>query len=280
MAQHPGHDLEQCGLIETALDDERVSAGVETVHDASVRIIHAEGNRMIWTGEAPIRVTSLIELLGPSSNEQRLGPLVVVRGALHAHAIQVDALVDQRDVVVNGVSPVLPRLDLVAGASVDADGSVLLVLDAAGLVDRARSLDHPVPTRERRVEDDRRAPVVLVVDDAVTVRELQRSILERAGYVVSVAADGVQALARLAAGDVDLVLTDVQMPRMDGFALTRAIRQHAALTNLPVVILSSLASEDDRRHGLEAGADAFVVKSSFDETALLEIVARMLGQDR
>ena len=253
---------------------------VETVHDASVRIIHAEGNRMIWTGEAPIRVTSLIELLGPSSNEQRLGPLVVVRGALHAHAIQVDALVDQRDVVVNGVSPVLPRLDLVAGASVDADGSVLLVLDAAGLVDRARSLDHPAPTRERRVEDDRRAPVVLVVDDAVTVRELQRSILERAGYVVSVAADGVQALARLAAGDVDLVLTDVQMPRMDGFALTRAIRQNAALTNLPVVILSSLSSEDDRRHGLDAGADAFVVKSSFDETALLEIVARMLGQDR
>jgi two-component system chemotaxis sensor kinase CheA len=118
---------------------------------------------------------------------------------------------------------------------------------------------------------------VLVVDDALTVRELQRSILERGGYEVLTATDGVEAMAVLAEGPVDLVLTDVEMPRMDGFALTEAIRAHPARGNVPVLILTSLANEADRQRGLEAGADGYIVKSAFNEAALLAAVERLLG---
>jgi two-component system chemotaxis sensor kinase CheA len=119
---------------------------------------------------------------------------------------------------------------------------------------------------------------ILVVDDALTVRELQRSILERAGFEVRVASDGVQALAMLAEERSDLVLTDVEMPRMDGFALTEAIRAQPNLANLPVIVLTSRSSDDDRRRGLEAGADGYIVKSAFDEAALLSAVDRLLGR--
>jgi two-component system chemotaxis sensor kinase CheA len=196
----------------------------------------------------------------------------------------VGGLVGQRDVAVKGLSRLLPRLDVLAGASVEPDGSILLVLDIPGLIDRARTdrgtvtmasvADAPaaaVPTVAARAK-------LLVVDDALTVRELQRSILERAGYEVVTAVDGVEAMATLAEGPVDLVLTDVEMPRMDGFALTESIRANPARSNLPVLILTSRASEDDRQRGMEAGADGYIVKSAFDETALLSAVERLLGR--
>ena len=174
----------------------------------------------------------------------------------------------------------LPRLDVVAGASIEADGSVLVVLEPGAIIERAR--------RRHRSPADAgtdRAPVaaatarhrVLVVDDALTVRELQRSILERAGYEVRTASDGLEALARLAESPVDLVLTDVEMPRMDGFALTEAIRAHQGLRNTAVLVLTSRAGDEDRRRGLEAGADGYIVKSAFDQAALLDAVERLLG---
>ncbi len=119
---------------------------------------------------------------------------------------------------------------------------------------------------------------VLVVDDALTVRELQRSILERAGFDVRVASDGVEALALLAEAPVDLVLTDLEMPRMDGFGLTEAIRAHPTLANLPVLMLTSRSSDVDRQRGLEVGADGYIIKSSFDEASLLSAVNGLLGR--
>jgi two-component system chemotaxis sensor kinase CheA len=124
----------------------------------------------------------------------------------------------------------------------------------------------------------RRRASILVVDDALTVRELERSILERAGYHVRVATDGVEALACLAEAPSDVVLTDIEMPRMDGFTLTEAIRKHPALANVAILILTSRASDADRQRGLEVGADAYVVKSQFDEAALLAAVDRVLGR--
>jgi two-component system chemotaxis sensor kinase CheA len=118
---------------------------------------------------------------------------------------------------------------------------------------------------------------VLVVDDALIVRELQRGILERAGYDVRVASDGRQALAHLAQERSDLVVTDIEMPTMDGFALTEAIRAHPTLANIPVLIVSSRASDADRQRGLDVGADGYITKSAFDEGSLLTAVDRLLG---
>ncbi len=125
-----------------------------------------------------------------------------------------------------------------------------------------------------------RSGTVLVVDDSAFFREVERCILEEAGYAVQTAVDGVDALARLTEVQCRLVLTDIEMPRMDGFALTEAIRAAATLATLPIVIITSHDSEESRRRGFDAGADGYVVKSAFNEKALLDAVEQFLGGRR
>jgi two-component system chemotaxis sensor kinase CheA len=251
---------------------------VVVVHDHRVAITRGEGRTMLWRGDEPVPVTALADALGQPGGCAPDGPIVVVNGTLRRHAFQVDSLVGRRETVIKGLSPVLPRLDAVAGTCVEPDGSVLVVLDPPTLVERAHRRQSRAATTSPAESAARRH--ILVVDDALTVRELQRSILLRAGFDVSVAADGVDALARLAAGGIDLVLTDVEMPRMDGFTLTRTIRQDPALANMPVLIITTLESEHHRQQGFDAGADGYIVKASFDEAALIEAVGRVLGEDR
>ncbi len=241
---------------------------------------HAEGRPVIWADNHPIAVTALLQTLRPGSSAEVSGPIVVLADTSRRHAFQVDRLVGQRDVVLKALSPLLPALPMIAGASVEPDGSILIVLDPPGLIQQANQLGRAsartAPTG-RSAPDDAPRRRILVVDDALTVRELQRSILERAGFAVRVAADGCDALAKLAEEPSDLVLTDIEMPTMDGFALTEAIRAHPTLTNIPVLILSSRSSDTDQQRGLDAGADGYIIKSGFDEAALLSAVDRLLG---
>jgi two-component system chemotaxis sensor kinase CheA len=118
---------------------------------------------------------------------------------------------------------------------------------------------------------------VLVVEDSVTTRTLMRSILETAGFDVDVAGDGVDALAILRTEEIDLVVSDVEMPRMDGFGLTAEIRRDERLKNLPVVLVTSLNKPEHTERGAAAGADAYIVKSDFDQGQMLDTVARLLG---
>ena len=120
-----------------------------------------------------------------------------------------------------------------------------------------------------------RAPRVLVVDDAVTTRAMERGLLELAGYEVAVAVDGVDAWTALKSEPFDLVVSDVDMPRMNGFELTARIRADAALAELPVVLVSALEAREDKERGIEVGANAYVVKSSFEQSNLLEIIHRL-----
>jgi two-component system chemotaxis sensor kinase CheA len=218
------------------------------------------------------------------------GPSVVLGTTGSTHAFRVDALVGQRDVVVRGLDGLIPRAECVAGASVEPDGSILFVLDVPALLQRARlarpaeAVPAPATTPSAAVPAAVvAAPVVfraslLVVDDALTLRELQRSILVRAGYEVRTANDGREALVRLAERPADLVLTDLEMPNLDGFELTAAIRGNPRLANIPVLLVTSRSGEEDRRRGLEAGADGYIVKSEFDEGRLLDAVSGLLGK--
>ena len=116
-----------------------------------------------------------------------------------------------------------------------------------------------------------------MVDDALIIRELQRAILVRAGFDVRVATDGNDALVRLAEAPSDLVLTDLQMPNMGGYALTAAIKADPTLTHIPVLILSSGSTDEDRQCGLDAGANGYLEKGGFDEASLLSAVSELLG---
>jgi two-component system, chemotaxis family, sensor kinase CheA len=241
------------------------------------KVAHAEGRPVVWVNGHAVPVQGLAETLGLTGGEAPTGPVVILADTSRRHAFGVDRLIGQRDVVIKALNPLLPRLPAVAGASVEPDGSVLVVLDPPGLIERARlagranGLTAPIesPSAHRRS--------ILVVDDALTIRELQRSILERAGFDVRVATDGNHALSNLAEEPSDLVLTDIEMPNMDGFALTEAIRAHPTLANIPVLILSSRSSEADRQRGLDVGADGYITKSGFDEASLLSAVNRLLG---
>jgi len=115
-----------------------------------------------------------------------------------------------------------------------------------------------------------------VVDDSITTRSLEKSILEHAGYKVSLAVDGKQAWALLQEQEFDLVVTDVEMPEMDGFELTSLIKQSDRLKRLPVIIVTSLAREEDRRRGIEAGAEAYIVKGQFETGVLLDVVGQLI----
>jgi two-component system chemotaxis sensor kinase CheA len=216
------------------------------------------------------------------------GPVVVLAGLSRSHAFRVDAIIGQRDILMKGLGELAPRLDVVAGASVEPDGSIIVVLEAARLVEQALGHRPPVAVEPAGASAAQRASSppargepeasVMVVDDALTIRELQKSILERAGYRVRTASNGAEALAMLATEATTLVLTDIEMPKMDGFALIEAMRKHPRLAHVPVIILSSRGSEADRRRGLEAGADGYIVKSNFDQAGLLSAVNRLLGK--
>ena len=117
---------------------------------------------------------------------------------------------------------------------------------------------------------------LLVVDDSLTTRTLERSILQTAGYDVVVASDGVEALQLLRSQSIDLVVSDIEMPRLDGFALTTEIRRDERLRQTPVVLVTSLDAPEHRERGASAGADAYIVKRAFDQGELLETVGRLL----
>jgi two-component system chemotaxis sensor kinase CheA len=194
-------------------------------------------------------------------------------------AVACEEVVGEREVLVKPLSPSLAGVPGYLGAAILEDGAIALVLDPAHLIRRAPRVPAAVQVGAGASPRNMQAPKVLVVDDQFTVRELQRSILRASGYRVEVACDGREALDTLgAAGDFDLVVTDLLMPEMDGLELLGAIRADPERSSLPVVVVTSRGSEEDRKRGAEAGADAYIVKDEFDQQALLETVKRLVGE--
>jgi two-component system, chemotaxis family, sensor kinase CheA len=232
-------------------------------------------NLALIDGQA-VPVSDLATLLGlPSANG---GPWVLLGTATNSHAFQVETVLQKRDVVVRGLTGRLRELKAISGASIEPNGSILLVLDVTSLIERGVAIAETGSRLIDGTSPPKRQLTVMVVDDALMVRELQRSILERGGYSVRTASDGAEALAMLTEQPADLVVTDLEMPNVDGFVLTRSIRAHPRLANVPVLIVSSRASEEDHQRGLDAGADGYIVKASFDEAGLLSAVSRLLGR--
>jgi two-component system chemotaxis sensor kinase CheA len=225
-------------------------------------------------------VRPMAELLGLAA-ETPFGrgdrkPAVLMGSPQRLMALLVDALLDEREAVVKPLGPILARQRSYSGAIQLGDGSLVLLLNPLTLIQSAGSTR---PSSASAAPAPRRRPRLLVCDDSFTTRELIRSILLSAGYDVTSAVDGADALDKLRAQPYDLVVSDVEMPRVDGFQLTARIRSDLAMHELPVVLITSLASEEHRRRGLEAGAQAYIVKSQFDQGSLLEVIQQLLGPE-
>lgn len=163
----------------------------------------------------------------------------------------------------------------VSGAIILASGEVVVVLDVADLV--AESALRIRPAAGRVAEEKRKERRILVVEDAFSTRELEKSILENHGYLVDTAVDGLDALDRMGAAAYDLVVSDIEMPRMDGFELCRTLKAKAEARDIPFVMVTALQKEEDKRRGIEVGAAAYLVKSAFDQTNLLDTIERLVG---
>jgi two-component system chemotaxis sensor kinase CheA len=213
----------------------------------------------------------------PRDRAEARGPRkrgAVVLGGPHGRAaFMVDSLLGEREIVVKGLSDPLRRVRNISGATILGSGDVVLILSPSDLVSSARGVSARVSAARRT--DEKAAARVLVVDDSITTRTLERNILASAGYEVLVATNGREALDILHRERIDLVVSDIQMPEMDGFSLTREIRS-GAWGDLPVILVTSLDSSEDKARGVEAGANAYIVKSNFDQSTLLEVVEQLL----
>ncbi len=214
--------------------------------------------------------------------EREATAAVVVRHGDRQMAWAVDGLEGELELVVKDLGSFLGRPPVISGATIDGDGSVVCLVDLRELTDdttqhAAASYGGPVAEDEHPGVETAR-PRVLVVEDSVGVRELERAILEAAGYEVVTAVDGTEGAAKLGDTPADLVLSDVEMPGMDGYQLTRTIRRTRGWEQVPVVIMTSRASEEDQRAGLEAGASAYLLKTDFDQAELVETVRRLVGR--
>ncbi len=267
------------------------SAAVE--RSARVRahaLVRIEGRRAVALDGQPVPIVELAQLLelppGPERdrNEQAWRPFLVLHQGSRRVAIVADELVGEQEVVMKPLAWPLKRVRNVSGAAVLSSGELALILNPADLLKTAlKVVDVDVDKRGGAASSGAlappprpRRPRLLVVDDSVITRTMERSVLEAAGYEVQAVADGVEALGVLRGDAVDLVVADVEMPRMDGFALTSAIRSDERLRQIPVVLVTSLGAREHRERGVAAGADAYIVKSAFDQGQLLQTIGRLL----
>jgi two-component system, chemotaxis family, sensor kinase CheA len=234
------------------------------------------GRPAVDVGGEAVPLHDLLAVLADSRSPLPAGsPAVVLSRDGRRTALLCDRVLGEDAVVVKRLGSVLADTPGYLGGAVMGDGRVALVLDPARVLSAATQGRGAVARPKPQVAP----PTVLVVDDQFTVRELQRSILEASGYRVETARDGRDAWERLSSqSGIDLVVTDLEMPEMDGFELVAAIRRHAPISTLPVVIVTSRAAEDDERRGMDAGADAYIVKERFDQRALLDTVERLVGR--
>ncbi|MCX7002414.1 MAG: response regulator, partial [bacterium] len=164
-----------------------------------------------------------------------------------------------------------------SGATLTGAGDIVTILNVTDLVHAATAGSAAPPVRAPAAEEaTRHVPSILVVEDSITSRVLLKNILESAGYHVRTAIDGMDGMTLLREAPGDVVVSDIEMPRMDGFMLTRAIRADAALAQLPVILVTSLESPLHREQGIAAGANAYMVKSSFDQNNLLATIQRFV----
>jgi two-component system chemotaxis sensor kinase CheA len=237
-----------------------------------------EGSDVVMIDGRPLPVASLADVLGlpapASAPDQR--PAVVVAAGDRAAVVTVDEAVTERELVVSGLGGRLRRVPCVAGASILSDGRIGLILDPAALVEATtKGLAKITWAGQAEIEGVPRRRL-LVVDDSLTVRMLEKSILEAEGYTVVVASDGNEAWQILLGGGIDLVVSDVEMPRMDGFSLTESIRASNKFRALPVILVTGQESEADKLRGMAVGANAYLLKSAFDQKELLATIAQIL----
>lgn len=251
----------------------------ETLRIDPKEIIRVEGREVIRRQRRTVPLVRLGDILNVPHDEGTGGkiPIATVGFSGHRMGFMVDALVGEQQIVIKPLGTHLVKVANVAGVTILGAGEVVPILNVPDLMDNARHRSGH-RTGDAVAEKERTGPrKILICEDSFTTRELERSIFEAAGYDVEVAMDGAMGLGKLKDGlDVDAVVSDVQMPNMTGFELTRAIKSDPALRDIPVIIVTSLERDEEKAEGIDAGADAYITKSVFNQDTLLDTVERLV----
>jgi two-component system chemotaxis sensor kinase CheA len=251
---------------------------IERLHRIKLENIQTlQGKPFVTLDDVPVPLVSLEHLfhLEPSQLERDTLPIVVLRAKDGRVAIAVHAFLREMESVIQDLGPAAPGGGTISGGILLEDGGIAFVLGSPETWEPSRDREFQVSVKP--MEQARKpSRSILVVDDSLTTRTLEKSILEASGYRVSVAVDGIEALAKLRAEKADLVITDVQMPRLDGFGLLEAMKQDRDLAGIPVVVVTSLERREDQERGLHLGADAYIVKRKFDQGELLAAIRQIL----
>ena len=243
-----------------------------------------EGRQYFMLDNEHIGIVSAKQVLELEAEEPEQGDevsIVIIGEKLNRYAMVVDKFLGERSMVVQKIDPALGKIHGVGAAAILDDGTPALIVDADDMV---RSIElytsggHVVninsQTKDDNPENKKR---VLIVDDSITVREVERNMLESRGYSVEVAVDGVDGWNAVRSKEYDLVISDIDMPRMNGFEFVENIKSDKVLNKIPVMIVSYKDREEDRLHGLEVGADYYLTKGSFQDETLLEAVEDLIG---
>ncbi|MCC5015200.1 MULTISPECIES: hybrid sensor histidine kinase/response regulator [unclassified Legionella] len=236
---------------------------------------------VVWQKETLAFIT-LANTLGLAQSASNDSPgeyqlILILEASGKRIAFGVDEILSEEDVLVKNLNKQAAHIRNIAGATLRNNGQVVPILNVADLLRTACILlASPKPVQEYKATAEPVKKSILVVEDSITSRTLLKGILESAGYQVSTAVDGLEAYTLLRTKAFDLVMSDVDMPKMNGFELTEKIRADKVYAQLPIVLVTALGSQEDRERGIESGANAYMAKSSFDQSNLLEIVRRLL----
>jgi two-component system chemotaxis sensor kinase CheA len=202
--------------------------------------------------------------------------IVVLTQGNYRIGFKVDEIIDEHQILVKKLGRQLQSVRNISGAAVLGSGTIVPVINVSDLMKSALDFISMKRTTRNQIQAEVKVYKVLVTDDSITSRTLIKNILETAGYDVITAVDGVDAVTKALVGEFDLIVSDVDMPRMNGFELTAKIRKDKKLSDVPVVLVTALESREDREHGIDVGANAYIVKSSFDQSNLLEVIKKLL----
>jgi two-component system sensor histidine kinase and response regulator WspE len=248
------------------------------------RIEWLEGRPHVPLENGRIGLVSARQVLGGEAGELGGGelPVIVVGAAPELYGLAVDRFLGEQEVVVQALDGRLGKIRNVAAGALMGDGTPLLIIDTEDLVrsiERLAASGRPEHLRRGRSDhEEKKNKRILVVDDSLTVRELERKLLVNWGYEVEAAVDGMDGWNAVRGGHFDLVVSDIDMPRLDGIELVGLIKKDPVLKALPVMIVSYKDREEDRRRGLEAGADYYLAKGGFHDETLLRAVVDLIGE--
>jgi CheY-like chemotaxis protein len=241
-------------------------------------IIEIINKRAIRLREQIIPVENLGALLRlPQKKDSETGEalIVIIRDGEEKLGLIVDEIIGREEMVVKPLPAHLQNLRMVSGVTIGERDSIINVLHVPELIRQAREIVDP--GRLRAVVKEDRTTRVLVVDDSINTREIEKSILEAYGYIVVTAEDGEEAFEKTRETIYDLVITDVEMPRLDGFSLTERLRGDERYRHVPIIIVTSREKDEDKKRGIAVGANAYIVKGAFDQSNLIDTVLSLLG---